>query len=46
MLRASTIGVLESDYVQMASLKGLPSGLVFWRHALPNAIGPTLQTIA
>jgi peptide/nickel transport system permease protein len=46
MLRASTVGVLESDYVQMANLKGLRNGLVLWRHALPNAMGPTFQVIA
>jgi peptide/nickel transport system permease protein len=46
MLRASTIDVLESDYVTMGRLKGLSGGSVLWRYALPNAIGPTLQTIA
>jgi peptide/nickel transport system permease protein len=46
MLRASTIEVLESDYVMMARLKGLPGSTVLWRHALPNAIVPTLQVIA
>ena len=46
MLRASTIDVLESDYVVMARLKGLSGGVVLWRHALPNAIAPTLQVVA
>jgi peptide/nickel transport system permease protein len=46
MLRASTIEVLESDYVMMARLKGLSGNLVLWRHSLPNAIVPTLQVIA
>lgn len=46
MLRASTIEVLESEYVMMARLKGLTEGLVLWRHALPNAIVPTIQVIA
>jgi peptide/nickel transport system permease protein len=46
MLRASTIEVLESEYVMMARLKGLSGRLVLWRHALPNAIVPTLQVIA
>ena len=45
-VRASMIEVLESDYVEMARLKGLPERTVLWRHALPNAIGPTLQVIA
>ena len=46
MLRASTIEVLESEYVMMARLKGLSGSTVLWRHALPNAIVPTLQVIA
>jgi len=46
MLRASTIEVLESEYVTMARLKGLSGGVVLWRHSLPNAIGPTIQVIA
>ncbi|MCZ7661508.1 MAG: ABC transporter permease [Thermoleophilia bacterium] len=46
ILRASMIEVLESEYVMMARLKGLSNHLVLWRHALPNAIVPTLQVIA
>jgi peptide/nickel transport system permease protein len=46
VMRASMIEVLESDYVEMARLKGLPERAVLWRHAVPNAIGPTLQVIA
>ena len=46
VMRASTIEVLESDYVEMARLKGMPERTVLWRHAVPNAIGPTLQVIA
>lgn len=45
-MRASTVEVLESDYVEMARLKGLSENTVLWRHALPNAIGPALQVIA
>ena len=46
MLRASTIEVLESDYVMMARLKGVSESRVLWRHAVPNALAPTLQVIA
>jgi peptide/nickel transport system permease protein len=46
VMRASMVEVLESDYVEMARLKGLPERTVMWRHALPNALGPTLQVIA
>lgn len=46
IMRASMIEVLESDYVEMARLKGLPERTVILRHALPNALGPTFQVIA
>ncbi len=45
-MRAAMIEVLESDYVEMARLKGLPERRVLWRHAFPNALGPTLQVVA
>ena len=46
IMRASMVEVLESDYVEMARLKGLPERTVLMRHALPNAIGPVFQVIA
>jgi len=46
IMRASMIEVLESDYVEMARLKGLSERTVIVRHALPNALGPTFQVIA
>jgi peptide/nickel transport system permease protein len=46
IVRASMIEVLESDYVEMARLKGLSERTVLLRHALPNALGPTFQVIA
>jgi peptide/nickel transport system permease protein len=46
IMRASMIEVLESDYVEMARLKGLAERIVILRHALPNALGPTFQVIA
>ena len=36
----------ESDYVEMARLKGLSERTVLYRHALPNAIGPVFQVTA
>jgi peptide/nickel transport system permease protein len=45
-MRASMIDVLESDYIEMARLKGLPEREVVLRHAVPNAIVPTIQAIA
>ena len=46
IMRATMIEVLESDYVEMARLKGLPERTVLIRHALPNALGPVFQVIA
>ena len=46
VVRASMIEVLESDYIEMARLKGAPEKAVLWRHALPNALGPVFQVIA
>jgi len=46
IMRASMIDVLESDYVEMARLKGLSERTVLIRHALPNAAGPAFQVIA
>jgi peptide/nickel transport system permease protein len=45
MMRAAMIEALESDYVEMAQLKGVPPWRVVLVHALPNAIAPTIQVI-
>ena len=45
MMRASMVEALESDYVEMARLKGVPEWRVVLVHALPNAIAPTIQVI-
>ena len=45
MMRAAMIEALESDYVEMARLKGVPQWRVVLVHALPNAIAPTIQVI-
>jgi peptide/nickel transport system permease protein len=46
MLRDNLIEVLDSDYVRMAELKGLSAKRVLLRHALPNALVPTLNITA
>jgi peptide/nickel transport system permease protein len=46
MLRDNLIEVLDSEYVRMAELKGLPRRHVLLRHALPNALVPTLNVTA
>jgi peptide/nickel transport system permease protein len=45
MMRAAAIEALESDYVQMARLKGLHPVRVLLRHTLPNAVPPTIQVV-
>jgi peptide/nickel transport system permease protein len=46
IMRGSMVEVLESDYVTMARLKGLPERTVMVRHAVPNAIVPAIQVSA
>lgn len=46
MLRDNLIEVLDSDYIRMAELKGLSRRRVLLRHALPNALVPTLNVTA
>src|SRR5215472_10551543 len=45
MMRGAMIEALESDYVEMARLKGVPEWRIIFAHALPNAIAPTIQVI-
>jgi peptide/nickel transport system permease protein len=45
MMRGAMIEALESEYVEMARLKGLPVWRVLLVHALPNAVPPTVQVI-
>lgn len=45
MQRSSMIGVMNSDYVRAATLKGMPRLYVIFRHALKNALLPTITII-
>lgn len=45
MQRSSMIGVMNSDYVRAAILKGMPRNYVIFRHALKNALLPTITII-
>jgi peptide/nickel transport system permease protein len=45
-IRASTVEVLQSDFVQMAILRGVPTWTLMRRHVLPNALGPAVQVLA
>jgi peptide/nickel transport system permease protein len=46
MMRGAMIEALESEYVEMAELKGLARTRILFVHALRNAIAPTIQVIA
>ncbi|NCB02483.1 MAG: ABC transporter permease [Spirochaetia bacterium] len=45
MQRSSMIMVMNSDYIRSAILKGLPRNYVIFRHALKNALLPTITII-
>ncbi len=46
LVRTNMIDVMNSDYVQMAQLKGVPSRRIVFGHALPNAMLPTINIVA
>lgn len=46
MFRASMIQVLESEYVETARLKGVPTRRLLVKHAAPNALAPAVQAVA
>jgi peptide/nickel transport system permease protein len=46
IVRSTLLEVLDSDYVELARLKGIPESVVMRKHALLNAIVPGIQVIA
>jgi peptide/nickel transport system permease protein len=42
MTRSSMLDVMDTDYVRLARLKGLPERTVIWKHAFRNALLPIL----
>ena len=46
LTRSSMIEALQSNYVRNARAKGLPENTVTYRHALPNALLPTITILA
>jgi peptide/nickel transport system permease protein len=46
MTRAAMIEALDSDFCEMARLKGVPPRRLLLVHALPNALPPIIQVIA
>lgn len=43
MVRAATIEALQSDYAEVAELKGVSARRLLFGHALPNALAPAVQ---
>jgi peptide/nickel transport system permease protein len=46
LTRSSMLEAIESKYVLAARAKGLPDRIVLRRHALPNALLPTITILA
>ena len=46
MTRAGILNVMNSPYIEMAILKGVPRTRIIMRHAFYNAIGPIVNVIA
>lgn len=46
MCRGSVIEALDSDYAEVARLKGVSRHRLLYRHALPNALAPAVQVVA
>jgi len=38
LVRSGMLDVLDSEYIKLARIKGLPERLVIWKHALRNAL--------
>jgi peptide/nickel transport system permease protein/oligopeptide transport system permease protein len=45
-VRAAMVEVLVQDYIRTARAKGLPQGAVRYRHALKNALLPTITVVS
>ncbi len=44
LVRSSMLDVLDSEYIKLARIKGLPESIVIWKHALRNALIAPLTT--
>jgi peptide/nickel transport system permease protein len=44
LIRSSMLDVLDSEYIKLARIKGLPERVVIWKHALRNALITPLTT--
>lgn len=44
--RSEMIQVMQSDYIRSARLRGLSNSMVVYKHALRNALMPTITVLA
>ena len=42
LVRSSVLEVLESEFVKLARIKGLPRMVVIWKHCVRNALIPVV----
>jgi len=45
LVRSSMLDVLDSEYIKLARIKGLPERVVIWKHALRNALIAPVTTM-
>lgn len=43
--RSGVLEVIRSDFVTTARAKGVPEGVILYKHALPNALIPVIQNL-
>ena len=44
-MRGNLLDVLNEDYIKSAKSRGLSNFIVFWKHAVPNAINPLVTLL-
>ena len=44
LVRSGMLDVLDSEYIKLARIKGLPERIIVWKHALRNAVIAPLTT--
>lgn len=43
LTRSSMLDIMDSEFVQLARIKGLPESVIIWKHAFRNALIPVLS---
>ncbi len=44
-MRGNLLDTLNEDYIKAARARGIPENVIFWRHALQNAINPLVTLL-